>query len=101
MLWPEADAALCVAMFMIPAERIPPRFRRRLVEPDLWKKPAKRFDPGSSGALALVGNDGDMIAGVAERAFVTDVENLVVRRAIMREPELRAVRPIAFGPQPV
>src|SRR6516225_1980778 len=99
MFWSEADVALLVLDLVIPAEALAAALRLAGMEDHLREVALGGLDPLPGGALALVGNDLDGEAGLAESGFIGGGEHLVAGGAVVRQDAVGAA--VAVGPQPV
>src|SRR6476661_765136 len=109
MVRPQTDASLVVLLLVVPAERFDTGrcgwcglviCALGRVEPDRWEVSPASFDTLLCRALALIRNHGHVVASRLERRFVRDIEQLFVRLAVVRQPDLRALGRIPALAQP-
>jgi hypothetical protein len=70
------------------------------VEAHPREQPARLLDASLGRALALIGNDLDLVIGLAKGALERHVEHAVMRLAVVRQPNLCAVGRVALLSQP-
>ena len=81
----KSDAALFVALLVIEADCLQPTSTAIFIEPHLREEAAGRFDALHGRANPLIGDYLHLKFRLLQRAFICGLEDLFMRRAVMRE----------------
>src|SRR5881628_2487855 len=95
VLWTQANRALVIFSLVIPAQRINPALRCVLIEPARGEVAASSFDTLFRCALALIRHDHHFVLCSPQSRGVRDIVHLVIRVAIMWQPDLCFLRHVA------
>ena len=96
----EPDVPILVPFLVIPPQRLQAGLGRRLVEPHRREHPARGIDARDRRAAALVRHHLDRVARGLESGLVAHVEHLVVRGAVVRQEDHRALGLVAVLTHP-